>query len=98
MERQVSTSGSMEPLLVCFECGSWEDGDDDDDGGESRRSASSRTTKRTRRRPMVVSSPEVRMWSARRPGVAMTTCGREERASAWARMSDPPLTRMGFRD
>lgn len=30
---------------------------------------------------------ELRMWSARRPGVAMTTCGFRESSRAWATMS-----------
>ena len=68
-------------------------------GPEARsRSASSRTTIRVRLRPIVVSVPEVAIWSARRPGVAMTMCGRWERARAWVRMSVPPVMRRGFRD
>ena len=60
MERHSSTSGSMLP-------------------GEpeaSSLSASSSTTIRTRRSAHIVSSPDVRIWSASRPGVAITTCGR----------------------
>lgn len=30
---------------------------------------------------------ELRRWSARRPGVAMTTCGFRESSRAWATMS-----------
>lgn len=63
-----------------------------------RRSASSRTTMRVRLRPAMVSLPEVLMWSARRPGVAMTTWGRWERARAWVRISAPPVMRRGLRD
>ncbi|KAL1997608.1 hypothetical protein VTN02DRAFT_1333 [Thermoascus thermophilus] len=63
----------------------------------SIRSASSSTTMRTRFRPQMVSAPEVWMWSARRPGVAMTTCGRCESAMACGRMSVPPVTRIGLR-
>ena len=52
-------------------------------GPEARsRSASSRTRTRVRLRPEMVSEPDVVMWSARRPGVAMTMWGREERARA----------------
>lgn len=63
-----------------------------------RRSASSSTTNRLRLRPIVVSAPDVRMWSARRPGVAITTCGRCARAVACVRMSAPPVTRIHFSD
>ncbi len=63
-----------------------------------RRSASSRTTIRVRRRLQIVSSPEVLMWSARRPGVAMTMWGRWESARAWVRMSAPPVMSIGLRD
>ena len=64
----------------------------------SNRSASSSTTKRTRLKPQIVSSPDTLMCSARRPGVAMTTCGRCDKASACSRMSAPPVTRTGLKD
>ena len=64
----------------------------------SRRSASSRTTALALLRPMVVSAPEVCMWSASRPGVATTMCGRDDSAKACGRMSLPPVIRTTLRD
>ncbi len=58
-----------------------------------RRSASSSTTTLARLKPTVVSLPECSTWSASRPGVATTTCGRWDKASACWRMSLPPVTR-----
>ena len=46
----------------------------------------------------MVSLPEVLVWSARRPGVAMTTWGRRESAKACSRMSAPPVIKIGFKD
>src|SRR3569833_2927094 len=78
--RHSSSSGSMLP-------GPW---------AASSRSASSSTRNRTRFSPRMVSSPDVRMWSASRPGVAMMMCGRLASSMAWGRMSAPPVTSMAL--
>lgn len=39
---------------------------------------------------------ELRRWSARRPGVAMTTCGFRESSRAWATMSVGGIREMGL--
>lgn len=81
-DRHSSTSGSILPTLPLA----------------NNRSASSSTTIRTRRRAHIVSSPEVRIWSASLPGVAITTCGLWARAVACVRISEPPVTRTAFND
>jgi hypothetical protein len=80
-EKHSSTSGSMLPTIP----------------PASSRSASSRTTMRTLRRAHIVSSPEVRIWSASLPGVAITTCGRCAKAVACGRISEPPVIRTALR-
>ena len=62
------------------------------------RSASSSTTTFALLRPIVVSAPEFCMWSASRPGVATTICGRDESAKACGRMSLPPVISVTLRD
>jgi hypothetical protein len=52
---------------------------------------------RTLRKAHMVSSPDVLMWSANLPGVAITTCGRCARAVACGRISDPPVMRTALR-
>lgn len=81
-EKHSSTSGSMLPT----------------EPPAKSRSASSRTTIRTLRSAQIVSSPDVRVWSARRPGVAITTWGLCARADACGRMSEPPVIRTALRD
>lgn len=55
---------------------------------ESIRSASSRTRiSRVSR----VNEGELRIWSMRRPGVAITTSGRARKATSWAFSDSPPI-------
>lgn len=63
-----------------------------------RRSASSSTTTLARPKPPMLSLPEFCTWSASRPGVATTICGRRDKASACGRMSLPPVTRTTLRE
>jgi len=59
-------------------------------------SASSRTTNLVRRSPHMVSSPDDLMWSANRPGVAMTMCGRWARDIACVLISAPPINKQSL--
>jgi hypothetical protein len=59
--------------------------------GSSMRSASS-STRNLVRRSASATPCEERTWSASRPGVATTTCGRLQSATAWCIMSMPPTT------
>ena len=61
-------------------------------------SASSSTTALALLSPIVVSAPEVCMWSASRPGVATTMCGRDDNAEACGRISLPPVISATLRD
>ncbi len=80
MDKHSSTSGSILPTFP----------------PASNLSASSRTTIFTLRSAHIVSSPDVLMWSANRPGVAMTMCGRWARAVACGRISMPPVIKTAF--